>query len=166
MFKSYLIIASLFITTLSGCAGISNRFDTEITVCEKCVLDESHDRYEWEVDKYKVNNSLAIIVPTMSEITNSIGKPDKIEKIENKEVWTYYKFRWIGTMPILMIPIPLMLPLRVDYAKLTFEDGVFDHITQKRTIERTVLCSPFISMISGRGNSCHSSNYPIKMFEK
>lgn len=106
---------------LSGCVGLSHNLKTKTEVCyEHCLIYREHT-----IENLKMHNRNTI-ESSVSELKSFLGTPDEINVLdEGVTEWTYYGSTWLGVVPIVLIPIPLMLPVGKEQVRFRFNGDSF-----------------------------------------
>jgi hypothetical protein len=92
---------------------------------------------------------------TAEQVLPARRAPDaKYVDPEGYEVWAYQgERRWVGIVPLLVVPLPLLLPLAHDSTTLRIRDGRVVSARERKVEARQALCAVAMGPCSAPG--CH-----------
>lgn len=136
---------------LSGCAGVyyTSLATHEVKCTSNCEV--------WVISKINGSRTLNSWPVTKENITSKLRQPDRVTKKNGMESWVYEERRWVGVMPVFLIPIPLMLPIGKDSVTYTFKANQFIEETSSTHIKSGYICS-IILPIGNSGKLCDTDN--------
>jgi hypothetical protein len=116
---------------VSGCVGYIHVSPTE------CSADLPIIDYIYEKDKWgPINKSTMTIneLASKNEFIKEWGEPDEIIRIADDEITLVYNRKiWCGSVPVYIIPAPLVLPTCDGFDRITFKGDTATHIHFKRS---------------------------------
>jgi hypothetical protein len=150
MVKLFYTIALL--SSLTGCVGVGAFYPSNI----ECTYKEDGSSF----DKNGKENLWCKSFVKKEQILSRYGKPKKIEQInQNEEKWLYKKdgFRWVGIMPMVILPIPIGIPISNKYEYFYFKNDVLF----KKNKQFTAFDSSWCGFVGGRLPMKNNSPKPL-----
>lgn len=138
----HLFAISLLSSLVSGCVGYVHVSPTE------CSSDLPIIDYIYEKDKWgPINKSTMTInkLPSKDEFIKEWGEPDETIRTTDDIVTLIYNRKiWCGSVPVFIIPVPLVLPTCDGFERITFKGDTATHIHFKRA-DASGIVVPYLS---------------------
>lgn len=126
---NFLVIA-LLILLAPGCVGYIHVSPTECST-DLPIADYIYNKDNWG----PINKNMMKITkfPAMNDFIREWGEPDETIKTSNDETTLVYNRKiWCGSVPVYIIPAPLVLPACDGFDRITFKGETATHIHFKR----------------------------------